>query len=61
MFIRLGAVYVYKDICGTWILFQILDGYSTGSRFGIALVFSPTGNQLVVGAHGASTGMTRRT
>ena len=53
----LGAVYVYTSVAGEWSLLQTLNGTSADSNFGGALSYSPSGNQLAVGAY-VTTGNT---
>ena len=55
----IGYVGIYSYTGGSWSLQQVLNGSSTGSQFGTALVFSSNGTQLAVGAYGydSNTGM----
>ena len=52
----LGAAYKFKLVSGNWALSQIINGFSSNSNFGSALVFSPDSTHLVIGAYGTNSG-----
>jgi hypothetical protein len=45
-----GAVFVYKDVSGTWTRTGTLTGASPGDGFGVSVAISTTGSTIVVGA-----------
>ena len=48
---------MYSNTGGSWSLIQTLNGFSAGSYFGNALVYSPTGTQFAVCAEGSNSGI----